>query len=210
MKVNEIFLSIQGESLSSGFPTIFVRFTGCNLRCSYCDTTYSYNDGIDMTPESIMKKIKKFHYNRVCLTGGEPLLQKDLDKLLKMLEGYIVSIETNGSVKLECLDLLNRKYSFVLDIKTPSSRCSEKMVLNNFEFLEEKDEIKFVIEDRADYEWSKDIIFKYHKKGVLTFSPVFGKVDYAKIVRWILEDRLNVRFQLQLHKLIWEPDMTGV
>lgn len=210
MKVNEIFLSIQGESLSAGFPTIFIRFTGCNLRCNYCDTTYSYEKGVEISPEGILKEIKKFQYNRVCLTGGEPLLQKDLDKLLKMLDGYIVSIETNGSIKLNTLDILNREYSFVLDIKTPSSGCSEKMELDNLKLLDDRDEIKFVIGDRTDYEWSKNIIFKHYKKGVITFSPVYGKIDYAKMVKWILGDKLNVRFQLQLHKFIWGPDMLGV
>lgn len=210
MKVNEFFLSVQGESLSAGFPTIFVRFTGCNLRCNYCDTRYSYDDGIEMSPENILEEIKKLHYNRVCLTGGEPLLQKDLEKLLKMLDDYTVSIETNGSIKLNNLDIPNRKYSFVLDIKTPSSGCAEEMVLDNLELLDEKDEIKFVIGDRTDYEWSKNIILKHYKKGVVTFSPVYNKIDYAKMVKWILDDRLNVRFQLQLHKFIWGPDMSGV
>ena len=210
MKVNEIFLSIQGESFSSGFPTIFVRFTGCNLRCSYCDTTYSYNEGIEMSPEEILEEIKKLHYNRVCLTGGEPLLQKDIKKLLKILDGFTVTIETNGSIKLNSLGLSNRKHSFVMDIKTPSSGCSEEMVLENLELLEEQDEIKFVIGDRTDYEWSKNIISRYYKKGTITFSPVYNKINCSEMVKWILDDRLNVRFQLQLHKFIWGPDVTGV
>jgi 7-carboxy-7-deazaguanine synthase len=210
LKVNEIFLSVQGEGLSSGFPTIFVRFTGCNLRCSYCDTVYSYNDGVDMSPEEILEEIKKLHYNRVCLTGGEPLLQKDIKKLLKILDGYTVTIETNGSIKLNCLDLSNRKYTFVMDIKTPSSGCSREMMLDNFKLLEDRDEIKFVIGDREDYEWSKNIIFKFYKKGTITFSPVYNKIDCAQMVKWLLDDRLDVRFQLQLHKFIWGPDVTGV
>ncbi|PQQ68156.1 7-carboxy-7-deazaguanine synthase QueE [Acetivibrio saccincola] len=210
MKVNEIFLSVQGEGLSSGFPTIFVRFTGCNLRCSYCDTTYSYNDGVEMPPEDILKEIKKLHYKRVCLTGGEPLLQEDIEKLLKMLYDYTVTIETNGSVRLDSLDLSNRKYSFVMDMKTPSSGCSGEMVLENFKLLKSRDEIKFVIGDREDYEWSKNIILNHYKKGTITFSPVYNRIDYAKMVKWILDDRLDVRFQLQLHKFIWGPDVTGV
>ncbi|TYQ16149.1 UNVERIFIED_CONTAM: 7-carboxy-7-deazaguanine synthase [Acetivibrio alkalicellulosi] len=210
MKLNEIFLSIQGESLSSGFPTIFVRFTGCNLRCSYCDTTYAYNEGKEMTPEDVFKEVCKYYCKRVCLTGGEPLLQNRLLQLIELMEDYIVTIETNGSININNLQLKNKKHSFVLDIKAPSSKCSDQMLMENFKFLEDKDEIKFVIGDRADYEWSKQIISSFHKKGTITFSPVFRKLDYAKMVRWILEDKLNVRFQLQLHKIIWDPHKTGV
>ena len=209
MIVNEIFLSIQGESLSAGYPTIFVRFTGCNIRCQYCDTAYAYSEGKDMSPEEILQEIKKLSYNRVCLTGGEPLLQKDLGNLLKLLGDYIVTIETNGSIKLDTLQLCNN-HSIVMDMKTPSSGCSDTMQFNNFEILSDRDEIKFVIGDRYDYEWSKVIMCKYFKKGNITFSPVFGKIEYKDIVEWILNDRLNVRFQLQLHKFIWNPDKRGV
>lgn len=210
MKVNEIFLSIQGESLSTGFPTIFVRFSGCNLRCSFCDTTYAYDSGMEMTHYNIYEEIKKLHYKRVCLTGGEPLMQKGLRELLALLEDYIVTIETNGSLDLKSMKLDNPKHSFVMDMKVPSSGCSDKMLFGNFDELRERDEIKFVIGDKNDYDWSKDVISRFYKKGIITFSPVYGKIDYSEIVRWILEDRLDVRFQVQLHKVIWGPNKTGV
>ncbi|GAE89640.1 7-carboxy-7-deazaguanine synthase QueE [Acetivibrio straminisolvens] len=179
MKVNEIFLSIQGESMSAGFPTVFVRFTGCNLRCSYCDTKYAYNGGEDMTPSEIFEEIKKLHYKRVCLTGGEPLLQKELGELLVLLDDYTVTIETNGSVGLGSVVLKNPRHSYVMDMKVPSSGCSGQMLFENFDLLKEQDEIKFVVGDRTDYEWAKSIISKYHKKGTVTFSPVYGKIDYS-------------------------------
>lgn len=210
MKVNEIFLSIQGESMSSGLPTIFVRFTGCNLRCSYCDTTYAYDEGKDMTPSIIYEEIKKLYYKRVCLTGGEPLMQKELGELIALLDDYIVTIETNGSVDIKSVELKSPRHSYVMDMKTPSSGCGDNMLFSNFDKLEDKDEIKFVIGDRIDYEWARDIVSRFHKKGSITFSPVYKKIDYSEIVRWILDDRLDVRFQVQLHKVIWGPFKTGV
>jgi len=209
MLVNEIFLSIQGESLSAGFPTIFVRFTGCNLRCSYCDTTYAYEEGIEMSPQEVFEKIKALYYKRVCITGGEPLLQKELKELLDLLDGYTVTIETNGAVLIENV-ILGEGHSWVMDMKAPSSGCSEKMVLDNLKYLRNKDEIKFVIGDRKDYEWAKEIIKNHYTKGTITFSPVYGKMDYEELVNWILSDKLDVRFQLQLHKVIWGADRTGV
>ncbi len=207
--VNEIFLSIQGESLTAGFPTIFVRFTGCNLRCSYCDTKYAYSNGIEMSPESIVTQIQKYSYKRVCLTGGEPLLQKDLPELLKLLRDYEVSIETNGSIDLKDVKLLD-KHHFVMDMKVPSSEVTDKMQFKNFNILRDPDEIKFVIGNRSDYEWARQVIKDYHKKGIITFSPIFGSVEYSNIVEWMLEDKLDVRFQLQLHKIIWDPEKRGV
>ena len=209
MIVNEIFLSIQGESLSAGYPTIFVRFTGCNLRCNYCDTTYAYNEGKEMSPEEILFEIEKLSYNRVCLTGGEPLLQDEFNKLLRLLDNFTVTIETNGSIDLKSL-FLKPNQSVVMDMKVPSSGCSDKMKLCNFDYLSDRDEIKFVIGNRNDYEWSKAVISKRYKKGSIAFSPVFDNVEYKDIVEWILFDRLNVRFQLQLHKFIWRTDERGV
>lgn len=200
MIVNEIFLSIQGEG--AGFPTVFVRFTGCNLRCNYCDTKYAYHEGKEMSVSDILKKISSYKYKRVCLTGGEPLLQSETKELLKMLKGYNVSIETNGSVSLKNYHMMEGHY-FVMDMKAPSSGCSGSMILENFQYLNERDEIKFVIGDKADYEWAKNIINKYYKKGIIIISPVFGMIEYKNIVNWILEDKLDVRFQLQMHKLIW-------
>ena len=209
MKVNEIFLSIQGESMSAGLPTVFVRFTGCNLRCGYCDTTYAYAAGSEMTPQQVCDEINKLHYKRVCLTGGEPLLQNDINELLILLAKHIVTIETNGSVELGKVRLEDG-HSFVMDMKTPSSGCAEQMVFENFDYLTENDEIKFVVGSRDDYEWSKDTIASYYKKGAIIFSSVFGRIAYSDIVEWILNDKLDIRFQVQLHKLIWEPNRRGV
>lgn len=209
MKVNEIFLSVQGESLSSGFPTIFVRFTGCNLRCSYCDTTYAYEEGKKINVEEVYAEISKLHYRRVCITGGEPLLQSEISDLLELLRAFIVTIETNGAVPLKNFKLYKNQ-SYVMDMKTPSSGCSDQMYFENFDILSDRDEIKFVIADRNDFEWSKNVIKKYHKAGVITFSPVFGKIAYEELINWILNDRLDVRFQIQLHKVVWDPAKRGV
>lgn len=204
MKVNEIFLSIQGEGLSAGFPTVFVRFAGCNLRCGYCDTKYAYHDGNNMTTDEIMKEINKYPYKRVCLTGGEPLLQSEINSLLLLLQNHIVTIETNGSVTLDNINM-KKLHSFVMDMKTPSSGCCEQMMFSNFKLLSQKDEIKFVIGSRNDYEWAKSIIDRYYIKATITFSPCYGEIAYSDLAEWILEDKLDVRFQLQLHKLVWNP-----
>lgn len=209
MKVNEIFLSIQGESSSIGKPTIFVRFTGCNLRCSYCDTKYAYSEGIDMSIPKIMEKIKSFSYKRICLTGGEPLLQDDIQELIDNLKDYEVSIETNGSIDLSKFRIYEN-HRFVMDIKLQASECFEKMNLGNFNYLMPKDEIKFVISNRQDYNQAKDIIAKYYKQGNMIMSPVFNEIEYKDIVEWILEDKLDVRFQLQIHKIIWDKNKRGV
>ena len=209
MKINEIFLSIQGESLSVGLPTVFVRFTGCNLRCSYCDTTYAYHDGYDMSLDDIISVIDTMGYKRVCLTGGEPLLQPDIQNLIDRLNGYDVSIETNGSVALQQFHL-HPGQRFVMDIKLISSGCYNSMKLDNFNHLSDNDEIKFVVCDRTDYELAKEIIHKYYKQGKILISPVFDTIDYATVVEWMLTDRLNARFQLQIHKIIWDKNRRGV
>ena len=209
MKVNEIFLSIQGESLSVGLPTVFVRFTRCNLRCSYCDTKYAYEEGEDMSVDDILNKIKEFGYKRVCLTGAEPLLQKDIQVLIDKLSDYEVSIETNGSIDLKDV-VIGENHRFVMDIKLKSSGCYEKMNFNNFEYLNKNDEIKFVISNRTDYEMAKKVINKYYKMGNILMSPVFETIEYKSLVEWILEDKLNVRFQLQIHKIIWDKNKRGV
>jgi 7-carboxy-7-deazaguanine synthase len=137
-------------------------------------------------------------------------MQEDLSELLVLLEDYIVTIETNGSLDLKKVKLVSPKHYYVMDMKVPSSGCSDRMVFSNFDELKEQDEIKLVIGDRNDYEWSKDVISRFYKRGVITFSPVYGKIDYSEVVSWILEDRLDVRFQVQLHKIIWGPYKTGV
>lgn len=209
MKVNEIFLSIQGESTHIGLPTIFVRFQGCNLRCAYCDTAYAYTEGFEMTNEEIFEEIKKFFYKRVCITGGEPMLNDDIDKLLKLLEDYDVTVETNGSILLNKIKL-TKNHHYIMDMKTPLSGTSDKMFMENFDYLDENDEIKFVIGDRNDFEWSKKIISEYHKKGLISFSPMFGKIEPSKIAKWILDEKLDVRFQIQIQKYIWDPKKRGV
>lgn len=209
MKVNEIFLSIQGESTYAGLPTVFVRVQGCNLRCVYCDSAYAYYEGTEMSLEDILKEIKRLGYKRVCMTGGEPLLKEETGELLKLLEDYDVTIETNGSIPLDELEL-QPNHHFIMDMKAPSSGFSDKMHFRNFKHLNDLDEIKFVIADRNDYEWAKEIISKYYKKGIILFSAVFGKIEKSMIVEWILEDRLDVRFQLQMHKYIWDPTKRGV
>lgn len=209
MRVNEIFLSIQGEGLLTGFPTVFVRFTGCNLRCSYCDTTYSYYSGEEMSAEQICRRISDYGFSRVCLTGGEPLLQEGLQELIDRLEGCRVAIETNGSIPLDRLRLPEGQ-TYVMDVKTPSSGEESSIHRPNFELLREEDEVKFVIGNREDYLWARDIIQKGCIKGTVTISPVFGKIIPAQIVGWILEDGLDVRFQLQLHKIIFDPEARGV
>jgi 7-carboxy-7-deazaguanine synthase len=210
LKVNEIFLSVQGEGISAGYPTVFVRLTGCNLRCSYCDTTYSYDEGEDCTVDEVMKKIESFGYKRVCITGGEPLLQeKALKELLSRLESYEVSIETNGSVDLSRFPLAP-SHRFTMDIKTPSSDESEKNYIENFKYLRETDEIKAVIGNRADYLWAVDIIDSHYKKGSITFSPMFGIIEPDIIIGWILEDKRDIRFQIQIHKVIWDSETRGV
>lgn len=209
MLVNEIFSSIQGESLTAGFPTTFVRFTGCNLRCSYCDTKYSYFEGKEMTVKEVADKINESFCKHVCLTGGEPLLQEEMQELLDLIKDKIVSIETNGSVNLSLFHL-HENQSFVSDVKVPSSSYADSMLFENFKILRKNDEIKFVIGNREDYEWSKNIINKCKPIATVTMSPIFGNISYETLVNWIMEDKLNVRFQLQLHKIVWSPDRRGV
>lgn len=209
MKLNEIFLSIQGESSSVGLPTVFVRFTGCNLRCSYCDTKYAYTDGEDVSVYDVLDKIKQFGCKRICLTGGEPLIQKDIQVLIDKLGDYEVSIETNGSIDLKNI-VLGKNHRFVMDIKLKTSGCYEKMNFSNFKYLNEKDEIKFVIGNREDYDMAKEVINRYYKVGNIIMSPVFDGLKYSDLVEWILSDKLNVRFQLQIHKIIWDKNKRGV
>lgn len=210
LKVNEIFLSIQGEGVSAGYPTVFVRLTGCNLRCSYCDTTYSYNEGCDMTVAKVLEEIESHGYKRVCITGGEPLLQENgVKELLEGLADYEVSIETNGSVDLSAFPL-RENHRFTMDIKTPSSDQSEKNNLENLKFLRDQDELKAVIGSRKDYLWALGIIDSHYKSGKITFSPIFGMIEPEEIINWILEDKRDIRFQIQIHKVIWSPEERGV
>ncbi|MBK7992951.1 MAG: radical SAM protein [Blastocatellia bacterium] len=210
MRITEIYQSIQGESSFAGLPCIFVRTTGCDLRCSWCDSEFAFYGGKKLSLEQIIKKIQSFPIKLVELTGGEPLLQKDIPILAyQLLElGYTVMIETGGHRDVSVLDTRVIK---IMDIKCPASRESEKNLWSNLDHLTPQDEIKFVIADRSDYEWVKDIINKYNLgRFRLLASPVYGKMQPQDLVEWILTDNLPVRFQLQLHKYVWAADQRGV
>ncbi|MEN2985558.1 MAG: radical SAM protein [Thermodesulfovibrionaceae bacterium] len=181
---------------------IFVRVTGCNLRCSYCDTKYAYYEGVDMEVDEIIREIKKYNLNYVEITGGEPLLQEEVYELIDMLvKNYNVLIETNGSVSVE---KINPKAKIIMDIKTPGSGMSDKNLIDNLRFLKKEDEIKFVLTNKEDYEWAKDFI-KTHKINVkeILFSPAYGMLSAEELAKWILKDSLTARLNLQLHKYIF-------
>ncbi|MFZ1291093.1 MAG: radical SAM protein [Melioribacteraceae bacterium] len=211
IKINEIFYSIQGESSKVGLPCIFIRLTFCNLRCTYCDTEYSFFEGKDYSIDEILSEIKKYKCNLVEITGGEPLVQNESLELMKILcdNKYEVMLETGGSLSIENVD---QRVKIILDFKCPSSKMEKKNYYENINFLKPIDEIKFVIGNREDFEWSKNLINKYKldEKCEILFSPVFGKIGYKDLSEWILADNLNVRFQIQLHKHIWEPNQRGV
>jgi 7-carboxy-7-deazaguanine synthase len=217
--ITEIFHSLQGETSLSGIPFVFVRLTGCNLRCTYCDSAYSFKGGIRMDFDSILLQIKKAGVKHVLLTGGEPLLQRGTLPFLRLLqkEGYQVSIETHGEVSIEAAVQHAR---IIMDIKTPGSGMSRGGFVKNLPLLKPEDEIKFVITCRSDYEWAKELV----KSGSLPtreilFSPATpalgspGTIEGTSpriLAEWILQDQLPVRFQIQLHKYLWGPDTKGV
>ena len=211
LKINEIFYSIQGESSYTGLPCIFIRLTYCNLRCSYCDTEYAFHNGSDMLINQILKHIDKYPANLVMVTGGEPLLQKDcislMDELLK--NKYSVMLETSGSLPL---NKVPKKVVKIVDFKCPTSNMKHKNNWNIITDIDKKDEIKFVIGNREDYNWSKDMIKEYDLDKIcpILFSPVYDKINIEKLSKWILDDGLSVRLQMQLHKYIWGADKKGV
>ena len=213
LKVNEIFYSIQGESSFAGRPCVFIRLTGCNLRCSYCDTRYAYEQGEDLEIDVIVSQVSSYQCLLVEVTGGEPLIQKETPSLIEKLleEGYEVLLETNGTRDIGQVD---ERCVKILDVKCPSSGEADKNDFDNLGKLGEKDEVKFIIENRDDYEYAKKILGHEHETVSRTravhFSPVFGKMDPKRLAEWILEDRLNVRLQVQIHKMIWDPDQRGV
>ena len=209
MKINEIFYSIQGEGKWMGLPNIFIRTTGCNLRCSFCDTTYAYETGEEMSIEEIINRIRKHPCNYVCITGGEPLLQEEIVQLIDVLleKKYVICLETNGSIDIE--NLVGKKsLSISLDIKCPSSAMHEKMNFNNVSLLTCNDQLKFIIQNREDYEYAKKIIKKYKPRSAIFFQPVWG-INLKELSSWVLNDGLDVRIGLQLHKIIW-GDRKGV
>lgn len=208
MNIIETFLSIQGEGIHSGLPTYFVRLAGCNLRCSYCDTKYSYGLGEKKNIAQIVAIIKKQPFRLVCITGGEPLLQNKTRELVARLIklGYHVDIETNGSIPIDQVDN-SPQILFSMDIKCPSSGMVKSMYYENLKLLQKKDQVKFIIGNSDDYTFSKNIIKKYDllEKTNIIFTPTDGtRADY--LVRWILRDKLAVRIGLQLHKCIWKSE----
>jgi 7-carboxy-7-deazaguanine synthase len=203
MKVNEIFYSIQGEGTLIGTPSIFLRLTGCNLRCSFCDTTYAYERGTEMSIQAILDEIKKFTCTYVCLTGGEPLLQKDTPKLIERLikKNYKICLETNGSISIK--KFVRKKFLMIsLDIKCPSSGSHEQMNMKNISYLSNKDQLKFIIKNKEDYDYAKKILKQYNPSCTVFFQPVWG-TNPKKLASWILNDEVPVRLVLQLHKIIW-------
>jgi len=211
LKINEIYYSIQGESSKAGLPCIFIRLTYCNLRCTYCDTEYAFYEGKEYTITQILNEIKKYNCKLVEITGGEPLVQEESIPLMKILcdEGFEVMLETAGSLPIKNVDL---RVMIIMDLKCPSSGMLKKNLYENIDYIKPSDEIKFVIGNREDYDWGKEIIHKYNlaDKCAVLFSIVFNELEPVTLVEWILEDNLNVRFQLQMHKFIWNPATKGV
>ena len=211
LKVNEIFKSIQGESTYSGLPCIFIRLTYCNLRCTYCDTEYAFHDGKDMSIGEILDHIKPMKTKLVEVTGGEPMLQDNTIPLMRELleKNYTVLLETSGAISLKDVPSEVKK---IVDFKCPSSAMSDRNLWSIIDELNDKDEVKFVIGDQQDYQWTKSKINEYNlnQKWTVLLSPVFGKISLEKLAEWILEDNLDVRLQLQMHKYIWAPDKQGV
>ena len=211
IKINEIYLSVQGESTHTGLPCVFIRLTGCNLRCSWCDTVYAFHEGKNMSIDEILQKVANFGIHLVEITGGEPLMQDNVYALMRRLieSGYKVMLETGGSISLERVpkDVIK-----IMDLKCPGSGEQEKNNLDNLKLLAPHDEVKFVILDKKDYEWSRDIIkrYKINETAHILISPVFDKLELKEIVKWILKDRLPVRLQTQLHKIIWDKNTIGV
>ena len=212
LKINEIFYSIQGESTKAGLPCVFVRLTYCNIRCVYCDTEYAFYEGVDRTIEEIISEVESFGCKLVEITGGEPLVQENVHILMKKLcdLGHEVLIETGGSLPIDNID---KRVKIIMDLKTPYSKMEKKNRYENIQYLKPTDEIKFVIGSREDYDWVKELLKKYdllNKVEQVLFSPVFDKVENIELAEWILQDKLNVRFQLQMHKYIWHPETRGV
>ncbi len=212
MKINEIFYSIQGESTSAGLPCVFIRLTACDLRCTYCDTEYAFFEGKEMSVPEIVRAIEPYPTRLVLVTGGEPLLQPSVHDLFRELldRGYTVCLETGGHRSLKDVDRRVRK---IMDLKCPSSGMCERNDYENIRHLTGADEIKFVVGDRADFDWACAIIRRYDlpsRVGTVLFSPVYNKLPYSDLARWVLDSGLAVRLQLQLHKIIWPDIRRGV
>jgi len=217
LRVTEIFHSIQGESTWAGVPCTFVRLTGCPLRCVWCDTEYSFHGGEELMLDDIMERVESIGTRVVEVTGGEPLVHRNAFVLVERLldKGYTVLVETSGAIDLAPLDPRAHK---IMDLKCPGSGESDRNLWSNLDHLTERDELKFVIASRADYEWAREVVLSRGlgdrvERGTLRallFSPVWDAVDFRALAEWILEDRLPVRYQIQMHKVIWGPATTGV
>jgi len=210
LEVNEIFHSIQGESSWSGQPCVFIRLTGCNLRCAYCDTSYAYEQGRFIEIPEIVERVRRLRCDLVEVTGGEPLIQAETPPLIAGLldAGHTVLLETNGSIDIGVVD---PRCVRIMDIKCPSSGMAGQNDLRNLKKLGAQDELKFVIASREDYEFARDLLSTLPAaRSKINFSPVFGSLALRSLAEWILEDRLPVRLNLQLHKIIWGPETRGV
>ena len=217
LRVTEIFHSIQGESTWAGYPCTFIRLTGCPLRCVWCDTEYSFFGGEKISLDDLVAKAKEIGTNVVEITGGEPLIHRNAFVLAKMLldEGFTVLVETSGAIDVAPLDARAHK---IMDLKCPGSGEESRNLWSNLEHLTDRDEIKFVIKDRADYEWARDVVLNRGlaamkasgKLREILFSPVWDSVEFKEMAEWILEDHLPVRYQIQLHKVIWGANVPGV
>jgi 7-carboxy-7-deazaguanine synthase len=211
LRVTEIFHSIQGESSYAGQPCVFVRLTGCPLRCTWCDTDYAFYGGSECSIDEVLAKVHTYGCRLVEVTGGEPLVQPESLPLMTRLcdAGYTVLLETSGAVDIAPVD---PRAHVILDVKCPGSGMTDRMHWPNLSQLAAKDEAKFVLADRADYDWAREILAQYDiaSRCTVLFSPVFGALDARQLAEWILADCLPVRFQLQMHKYIWAPDMRGV
>ena len=212
LTVNEIFHSIQGESTHAGRPCVFVRLTACDLRCTWCDTPYAFTEGRKMSVDDVVARVREYNCDVVEITGGEPLLQKEVYPLMERLlhDGRIVMLETGGHLSAEQVPAGVVR---VMDVKCPGSGEAEKMHWPNLERLRSSDEIKFVIKDRADYDYARAVVEKHElvaRCAAVLFSPVHGVLEAKQLAEWILADRLAVRLQLQAHKYIWDPQTRGV
>ena len=211
MRITEIYKSIQGESTYAGQPCVFIRTTGCNLRCTWCDSAFTFYGGQEMDLEEVLARVRSYHCRLVELTGGEPLLQKESRPLVRTLanEGHTVLIETGGSLDIRGFD---PRVVIIMDIKCPGSRMTDAMRWENIDALKPTDQIKFVIKDRQDYLWAAEILEQHRllQRFTVLFSPVFGVMDPKQLAEWVLEDGLELQLQLQLHKYIWHPETRGV
>jgi 7-carboxy-7-deazaguanine synthase len=212
MKINEIFYSIQGESSYAGLPCAFIRLTGCNLRCTYCDTQYAFEEGSEMSIAAILQAIAEFPTRLVLVTGGEPMLQQSVHELFEDLlhRGYTVLLETGGQVSLAGVDLRVHK---IVDFKCPSSGMELRNDYNNVQYLTQQDEVKFVVGDRQDFNWACDLVRRYEitsRVGSVIFSPVHLKLSYMDLAAWVLNCGISARLQIQLHRIIWPDVKRGV